>query len=70
MKQTNKYWLLERGTREGNRLIFSRPWVPSAQTDIRETFLRIHCEQREQHLDKQIAQYERDIAAQEFANNL
>lgn len=63
MKQTNKYWLLERGTREGNRLIFSRPWVPSAQTDIRETFKRVSEE-------RFIERYERDIAAQEFANNI
>lgn len=63
MKSTNKYWLLERGTREGNRLIFTRPWTPSAQTDIRETFRRVS----EQRL---IEQFDRDIAAQEFANNL
>jgi hypothetical protein len=70
MKQTSKYWLLERGAREGNRLIFSRPWTPAIETDVRETFLRIRSEQREKQLHRQIAQYERDIAVQEFANNL
>lgn len=70
MKHTSSHWLLERGTREGNRLVFSRPWTPASETDIRETFHRIRCEQREQQLQKQIAQYERDIAVQEFANNL
>lgn len=70
MKHTSNHWLLERGTREGNRLIFSRPWTPAVATDIRETFLRIRSEQKEQQLQKQIAQYERDIAVQEFADNL
>lgn len=41
MKMSNKHWLQEVGTREGNRLIFSRPWTPSYATDIRETFQRI-----------------------------
>ena len=29
MKQDSKHWLLERGTREGNNLVFSRPWIPA-----------------------------------------
>jgi len=41
MKHTSTNWLQERGTREGNRLIFSRPWIPAHSTDIRETFARI-----------------------------
>jgi hypothetical protein len=41
MKFTSTHWLQERGTREGNRLIFSRPWRPSCETDIRETFARV-----------------------------
>jgi hypothetical protein len=40
MKTTSKHWLQERGTREGNRLIFSRVYTPSFATDIRETFQR------------------------------
>ncbi len=41
MKQTNKHWLLQAGTREGNRLVFSRPWTPSANTDVAQTFRRV-----------------------------
>jgi hypothetical protein len=40
MKTTSKHWLREIGTREGNRLIFSRVYTPSFATDIRETFQR------------------------------
>jgi len=77
MKQANKYWLLERGTREGNRLIFSRPWVPSAQTDIAATFRRVRENQtthdtmtpNEFELNM-ITQWERDMQAHEFANNI
>lgn len=41
MKTTSKHWLQEQGTREGNRLVFSRPYIPSFATDIRETFQRV-----------------------------
>ena len=45
MKQDSKHWLQWRGTREGNQLIFARPWTPAIQaTDpnyLRERFAEI-----------------------------
>jgi hypothetical protein len=38
MKTNDKLWLQECGTREGNTLVFKRAYVPSHETDIRETF--------------------------------
>ena len=38
MKTDSKYWLQDKGTREGNNIIFKRPYTPSHSTDIRETF--------------------------------
>ena len=29
MKHDSKHWLNWRGTREGNQLIFARPWTPA-----------------------------------------
>ena len=51
MKTNNKLWLSESGVREGNTLIFKRPYVPSHATDIRETFRNIM-------LNKTIEQWE------------
>ena len=38
MKTNDKLWLQECGTREGNRVVYSRAYTPSHETDIRETF--------------------------------
>jgi hypothetical protein len=38
MKTNDKYWLQDKGTREGGKVIYRREWVPSHSTDIRETF--------------------------------
>ena len=75
MKQANKYWLLERGTREGNRLIFSRPWTPSSNTNIAATFRRVRENQTTDMTPNEfelnmITQWERDMRAHEFANNI
>jgi hypothetical protein len=51
MKTENKYWLQDKGTREGNTIIFKRPYTPSHSTDIRETF-------RNLALEKNIKQWE------------
>ena len=41
MKTDSKYWLQDKGTREGGKVIYKREWVPSHSTDIRETFRNI-----------------------------
>lgn len=38
MKTNNKMWLAEVGVREGNQVVYKRPYTPSHATDIRETF--------------------------------
>lgn len=32
MKQDSKHWLQWKGTREGNTLLFARPYTPAIQT--------------------------------------
>jgi hypothetical protein len=48
MKQDSKHWLQWRGTREGNQLIFARPWTPAIQaTDpnyLRNRFAEIRAD--------------------------
>ena len=45
MKQNSKHWLQWRGTKEGNQLVFARPYTPAIQaTDpnyLRERFKEI-----------------------------
>jgi hypothetical protein len=41
MKTNDKLWLQDKGTREGNNIVFKRAYVPSHETDIRETFRNI-----------------------------
>jgi hypothetical protein len=45
MKQDSKHWLNWKGTREGNQLIFARPWTPAIATTepnyLRERFKEI-----------------------------
>jgi len=51
MKTNDKPWLQDKGTREGNRMVYSRAYTPSHSTDIRETF-------RNLVLEKNIKQWE------------
>lgn len=51
MKTNDKLWLQDKGTREGNRMVYSRAYTPSHSTDIRETF-------RNLALNKTIEQWE------------
>lgn len=54
MKQNSKHWLTEVGTREGNQVVYKRPYVPSHMTDIRQTFARVQKEMDEawvEHLE-------------------
>jgi hypothetical protein len=44
MKRNSSHWLQEVGTREGNRVVYKRAYIPSHLTDIRETFARVQNE--------------------------
>lgn len=52
MKQENKHWLQEVGTREGSQIVYRRAYVPSHLTDIRQTFARIQNELDESWLEQ------------------
>lgn len=52
MKQNSKHWLTEVGTREGNQVVYKRPYIPSYMTDIRKTFDRIQNELDEQWFEQ------------------
>jgi hypothetical protein len=41
MKQDSKHWLNWKGTREGNRMVYARPYIPARETNLRETFERV-----------------------------
>lgn len=58
MKHDSKHWLNWKGTREGSRMVYARPYIKAELTDIRETFERIRRDNEWASFMERAANYE------------
>jgi hypothetical protein len=62
MKQNSKHWLSWKGTREGNTMVYARPYTPAIQaTDpnyLRNRFEQIRADQAWAEAMERLANYE------------